>query len=98
MPDLERLTAAIVAADPCDLDTLTRLLGEHASMVAACASVGEAANLYRASLELEAKVRLGRAKLAAEKEDLFRTGFLLRAFAADLPREAASGTQVAMEA
>lgn len=89
---------AVASTDPCDMEALTNLFTRHAAMVSACASVTEAASLYRLSQSLEAKVRLGRAKLIAEKEDLFRTGFLLRAFAADLPRTEIAGTQVSLDA
>ena len=71
--------------DPEDLATLSSILDARQKLVENCSSPEQALALYRQGEALEAKLRLARAKFASQRAELYQTGFLVKAFAADLP-------------
>jgi len=81
----DSINDAIDKLDPEDLAALSAILDIRQPLVENCSSPEQALALYRQGEALEAKLRLVRAKFAAERAELYQTGFLVKALAADLP-------------
>ena len=95
---LDQFRQAVEGVSITDWQALEALIEAHGNLVRAIRAGEEATELYRIGQLLEQKALLGRAKLRAESEELYQTGFLLRAFAADLPKTVEPGDVVDCEA
>ena len=89
-PELNSATDAIANLDPEDLVALSAILDNRQTLIENCSSPEQAVALYRQGEALEAKLRIGRAKFAAQRAELYQTGFLVKALAADLPAQPAA--------
>lgn len=84
------LDSTIDKLDPEDLEALSNILDSRQALIENCSSPEQALALYRQGEILEAKLRLARAKFAAQRAELYQTGFLVKALAADLPAHPAA--------
>jgi hypothetical protein len=84
--DRETLSLRVQTADPDDLDAWREMLYERQRLIDACKNQAEAEALFHLGLAMETRLRIARAKLAAQSADCYQTGFLLRALHADLAR------------
>ena len=84
--------------DPDDLDAWGELLFERQTLIDMCRNEPEAAALYRLGEQIETRLRISRAKIAAESAECYQTGFLLRALSADLAPRQQTGEAVNVQA
>ena len=88
--DLSSAMNSIAKLDPEDFVALGIILDSRQTLIENCSSPEQALALYRQGEALEAKLLIARAKFAAQRAELYQTGFLVKALAADLPAHPAS--------
>jgi hypothetical protein len=81
-----------------DFSEIEYAIASRASRIAICATPEEAAAFYYEGQQLERKLRVARAHICGQRDELYQTGFLLRAFSADLPVGERSGVRLDIQA
>ena len=95
---LTALAEFIAKTDPDDLDAWREILYERQRLVETYPGPAEAVDLYRLGEVLEQKLRISRAKIAAQCSECYQTAFLLKALSADLAPTPESGSSLDVKA